>query len=57
MARAMYSALMGWIVSLMTIFTISAEAGKEKKKTAAIAISRNVIGLDEECIGPSLRSG
>src|ERR1017187_497987 len=59
MARAMYSALMGWIVSLTTTFIISADTGNEKRTAVAMQrIRRNfeLFMIDEECIGPSLRS-
>src|SRR5271169_1951396 len=59
MARVMYSSLMGWIVSLMTTFRISAAAGSEKiPATTMLMIKRSfrqIFLVDEECIGPSLR--
>jgi hypothetical protein len=60
MARVMYSALMGWMVSLTTTLRISAEAGNEKRMMLAMMIRPNFefFMVDEECIGPlRLRSG
>src|SRR5258708_8073562 len=38
MARAMYPSLMGWMVSLTTIFNTSAEAGNENRRLATLRI-------------------
>src|SRR5579863_10055841 len=64
-ARVMYSALMGWIVSFTTTFRIWAEAGNEKRTTAAMPVtmapvSRNLdlllIDLTEERIDQASES-
>src|ERR1700689_4900955 len=63
MGREMYSALMGWMVSLMTTFRISARAGNDRKASAARHrirrnINESVLFAVEACIGPlRLRSG